>query len=439
MASFEEVAALLNEIIIEETDVPSSMDDFGGSYAYGSGSVEITRRDHRLMVQLAQQLRADPAIAESVSQRDAYDEVVTAVIDGVVAREAGTFDSGRLAAELLDRLRAGFEDWTVLWPVSGLILPNGASLEVGGLTISMLTDAKRAAIRHDMETIGRTVRLGPQGRPGSALPHVMETADQTLASSDYWAIGTVQGRRKSVRWIMEERVTVALDVLRAFALYVGIDPDRTLLGDSTSTAERRTLFFNTARGAFSDVSLYDQRRPFELNADDLRRLTDFSLFQRAQALSARTSPTDLERKILLGVLQFGEASRTRTAEGKLSNYLTAAETLLARESGENDKKRWIRVARRLALYGAFADQQGVIDTLRDLYNLRRFPVHFGHRTLRGREVVTPTDVRRAQFHAYLAILVSLEYADGRTTHEELILALDTELARRGMTPGKPVP
>lgn len=143
----------------------------------------------------------------------------------------------------------------------------------------------------------------------------------------------------------------------------------------------------------------------------------------------------MERKLIFGMMQFGSASRIRTAEEKLSAYLTVAETLLAREEGERSD-RWKKVGRRLGL--AFTEQEEVVGLCQALYNIRRFPVHFGHRTLRGRGVVTPAHVSQAQVLAYFAIFIALEHSDGVTTQDDFIQALDTTLADRGMTPGRPV-
>lgn len=233
------VQDLLTDTILGGAGIESVGENFGGWYTRPSGGVLVTRRDRELMERLVDHIRTDSVVAESANRTDVYDEVVTAVVDGTVARDAGTLDTDRLASELLARIRAGIEEWSVLWPVPGLALPEGATLRLGGLILGRLSDAQADDVRIGMEAIGRTVRRGEDGAPGSALPSIMEDTEEVLASSAYWAVGLVEGRRKAIEWIMEERVTVALDVLRVFGLYVGIDPDRTHLGEPADAATRR--------------------------------------------------------------------------------------------------------------------------------------------------------------------------------------------------------
>jgi hypothetical protein len=437
MDNIQAVADLLTEIVMQGTDIEATGDEFGGWISRSGMGVALTRRDRALMAKLTKRVRTDPIIALNASVKDVADEVSTTIFDGVTAREEGRFDADHFARDLLDRVRAGYQTWSVVWPVPGIRLPDGATLEVGGLTLGVLHADTRAAIDRDMTSIGKMVRLYNKP-PGSALPSLMNQTDRTLGSSEYWALGTIEGRRASIKWIMEERVTIALDVLRVFGLYVGIDPDQTSLGDPWRPDERRSLFYNASQGAHLDESLFELRRPYELDDAAFQRLHGFPLFQRAQQIAGIDSPTELERKILLGILQFGAASRVRTAEEKFSAYLTAAETVLAREEDERHD-RGKRVGRRLTLLDVFEDQQTAIDAMQELHAVRRLPVHFGHRTIRGWDVVTPAHIRRAKYVAYFAILVGLEHCAGHATHEAFIQALDRELVARGMTPGKPIP
>ena len=223
--------------------------------------------------------------------------------------------------------------WSVLWPIPSLTIPEGNELDLAGFTLSALSEAEVTGVREEHELIAQTMRIGEHGEPGSALPHMRDVFDKTISSSVCWARGAVRARTASVDRIAAEEIRIALAVLRTFALYIGINPDDTLLDVPPNSNIRRAILYRPGAALSFPSTRYERRIPYIMSRQQIERLRQFDLFQRAQAIAATEHPTQLEQKLLLAMLQFDTAATLDAPESKLPHYLTVIETLLAREEG----------------------------------------------------------------------------------------------------------
>jgi len=239
-----------------------------------------------------------------------------------------------------------------------------------------------------------------------------------------WAVGQVTGRDEAIERISSERLTIALDVLRTFALYLGIDPHHVHLGVSTPKAVKMSLELRPGEAMKWNASPAERRGPLELTEGLLNRLKQWNLFQRAQAIVSSENRSATEQKILLAIMQYGETSCISADWARLQGYLSVLETVLAKEGDQSDRPK--KVARRLALFWTEGNRAQPKKLVGDLYNLRRFPVHYGHRTLGGHEVVTETAIDQARNLAYIAVILALERVVGYSNHGDFIDALDKE-------------
>jgi len=129
-----------------------------------------------------------------------------------------------------------------------------------------------------------------------------------------------------------------------------------------------------------------------------------------QDISCKINSTELESKILLGIQQFGEASRLNSVGAKLQWYLSTLETILAKEDMEY-RNRSKKTAQRLAsLASGEEDQLIILERMAELYDKRRRLVHYGHRNRVGTDIVTKQDIQYARLYAYLATLIITEKA-----------------------------
>lgn len=246
----EEVSIVLGRVVREGllplAGLPMMLAQGGRILNRGGRMIVVSAHGQRLIGQLIDGLRADPAVARSLSANDADAEVVSAVF-AALGDPANVRNHAR---HLIEQLSAGHEEWTVVWPIMGLDMATGEKLDVAGFLIGPLSETDLQAVWQDVEGYAAKAILAENATPGSGGDHVREFTRQALESSGCWAVGKVVGRQDSIEMIVREELSVAYDVLRSFALYVGIDPDDTYLGLPHShdvSGRRRALRLKSVR------------------------------------------------------------------------------------------------------------------------------------------------------------------------------------------------
>lgn len=215
----EEVSALVSPVLSEGllplAGVPMLLAEGGRMINRGGRMivVSVQGQGQRLIEELVNGLRADPAVARSLSVNDMDAEVVLAVF----ATLEDPSDVRNRAHTLIERLNSGHEEWTVAWPVMGLDMAPGEKLDVAGFSIGPLQEIDLQAIWRDVEAYACPATLADDPTPGSAGDHVRAFTLQALESSGCRAIGKVVARQDSIEMIVREEVSVAYDVLRSFS------------------------------------------------------------------------------------------------------------------------------------------------------------------------------------------------------------------------------
>jgi len=399
-----------------------------GALDRGARTLYFNKEGRKLLGEMIEVVSNDKIVAQNLSIKEVETEVITTVFEAAIADDQGRLDVDNVVAALVERLEQGLGEWITVWPVLNLSMPNDRSIRLAGLTIGKVGGSERSKMTEDIEWVGRTVRIGRDGAPGSALPHIQKSTDETLASSECWGVGTIYGRKGAVEEVVEERVVIATDILRCFGMYIGIDPDETLLGIPNQPGIRRAIVYQRGQHVAFPSSIFQVPLRYELTTETLDRLEAFELFQRAQTISNAESATDLQQQILLGMMQFGLASRAASREIKIQSYITAIESLLCLERTEW-KYRVDKAGKRLALFVSEEERASLRHRLKAIYELRGGAAHWAWRNLRGREFIGQADIDELRLFAYFAVLLALTHCEGLDTHAEFIAKLD---AMRGV-------
>lgn len=428
----EEVTVLIEKILREGLvpleGLPMVMAEGGRVINRKGRMIIVSAHGQGLIEQLVDELRADQTVARSLSASDVDAEVVSAVFAAIEDRASVRNQARRL----INQLSIGQEEWTVVWPVMGLDMAPGEKLDIAGFSIGPLSATDLQAVWADVEDYASKAILADDPTPGSGADHVRGFTQQALESSGCWAIGKVLARQDSIQMIVNEELSVAFDILRSFALYVGIDPDDTYVGLPHSNDVSSALVYVPGGTFVWPNARMDTRQSYVLSKDRVEHLRNFDLFQRACEIVRKGTLTRMEEQTQLAMLQFGLSSRLERSGARLVNYLTVLETVLG---GEKGAPKGTTIGRRLSLFFAPGDRAKVRQNLEELYALRQRHAHHGQTSLRGRVVISNDDIGLAQFYAYFAILFGLrattEFTDLKKSHKEFIAAVDAESSDSG--------
>jgi len=278
--------------------------------------------------------------------------------------------------------------------------------------------------------IWNRAKLGLGTSKQKRLRNLTGIYNDIVSSSGVWFRTEIEGRQRAAFELALESCTLALDILRFFAPYIGIDPDTSALAIPTEGKREKIdyLQFEDKQSIVLGGTFGEMHFPYVLDMARLKKLTEFAQFKMIQDISCEINPTELESKILLGIQQFGEASRLNSVGAKLQWYLSTLETILAKEDVEY-RNRSKKTAQRLAsLASSEEDKLRILERMAELYDKRRRLVHYGHRNRVGIDVVTKQDIQSVRLYAYLATLIITEKAissfSNITTHNEFLDALN---------------
>lgn len=305
----EEVAFLIEKILREGLlpleGVPMVMADGGRMINRNGRMIVVSAHGQGLIEQLVDGLRADQAVARSLSASAVDAEVVSAVFATIQERTSVR----NQARGLIERLSMGREEWTIVWPVMGLDMAPGEKLDIAGFSIGPLSATDLQAVWADVEDYASKAILADDPTPGSGANHVRRFTQQALESAGCWAIGKVIAHQDSIQMIVSEELSVAFDVLRSFALYMGIDPDDSYVGLPHSNDVRSALVYVPKATFVWPNARMDTRQSCVLSKDRVERSRNFDLFQRACEIVRKDTLTRMEEQTQLATRQFGLPSR----------------------------------------------------------------------------------------------------------------------------------
>jgi len=444
MPSQHELPQVLLELVEDERldpMDPESITKRAALYMRNSQELMLTKHGLELLQELIDAFYADPIVKENLDRTQVTDQVIDMTMKAAHAHDAKQLEAPSLIADLVTELHAGLEDWHFLVLVFGLQIRCDRTMAIAGMTLGPLSNNERMEQLARADRIGRSAFFVDNPEPGSAYQHIMEEHTEFLEGDNCWARGTIRCHEDALDRLVKERLNiVALNVLRCFAALLQRDPDRLSLGEPNPGVANKILHYKVTPEGNVDrfdwgYSRYGDRLPFVLGMPDIEYLQGLESFNQVRDLVEKwieipDSVNPLENKLLLGILQFGTASALDPLEVKLQNYLTVLETLYGRDRAD-DNEGFKQPGRRASLMLEANDRENFRDEVRRLYAVRRLPVHYGARNLRGHDVVTPGDVRSAQRVALESILYALkrapEFVDDQS-HEGFLDALDNELS-----------
>ena len=120
----------------------------------------------------------------------------------------------------------------------------------------------------------------------------------------------------------------------------------------------------------------------------------------------------------MGIQQYAEATRLPSLGLRLVWYISALETVLAKENEGNRHKKVEKRIRKLL--GESASRK-----ICPLYDKRRKPVHYGYRNRIGNELISDVDVHVARDLAYLGIISALSYENNFEEHDYFLDYIDS--------------
>jgi len=418
---------LIKEGLIDSEDrltMPS------GIYSRAGVSINVNRKGRVLISELVREFQKDKFLSTSFSNKELENEIIDSVLEAALALDKGKSSIEEVVTTLLNRLNSERDNWLIILPIIGIELFEGAEIRLAGGAIRAFTEEDSRKLNRDAMDIWSTLRYEDVVRQ-KRISELNGVLKDILSSSKVWFQTSVEGKREAAYSLALESCTLALDVLRFFALYVGIDPDTTALAIPTEGRKGKIdyLQFKGNKMVVLGGRLGEIVHPYTLDIKRLEKLVNFQQFKIVQEISAKINPNEVENKILLAIQQFGEASRLNSSGAKLQWYLSTLETILAKENDEY-RDRGKKVSRRLALLiGNDKSKSKIINDMDELYKIRQGPVHYGHRNRVGSEIVTKQDIADARFFAYLGTLRAIEYLSKVSSHDDLLNALDTQISR----------
>lgn len=421
------LATILNEGLIESEDkttMPS------GIYSRSGVSIMVNMKGRAHIDELVGELRKDKVLRISLSQQEMESEIVDSLVEAAVALDKGRLSLPDVITGLLNRVNQGRKNWRIFLPIIGIDFPEGVELKLVGGVIHTMGEKNTKRLRRNAMYIWDGAKLRTKKSKQKRLRDLTGIFDDIVSSSGVWFRTEVEGRQRAALELALESSTLALDILRFFAPYIGIDPDTSALAIPTEGKRGKLdyLQFEDQKSVVLGGMFGEMHFPYVFDMAKLKKLTEFAQFKVIQDISCKSNPTELESKILLGIQQFGEASRLNSVGAKLQWYLSALETILAKEEVEY-RNRSKKTAQRLAsLASSEEGKLRVLARMDELYNKRRRLVHYGHRNRVGSDVVNKQDIQSARLYAYLATLIITEKTispfSNITSHNEFLDALN---------------
>jgi len=420
------LTCLCHEALIEESESNPPVTFFtrapeGKTIAQEATTISLNQQGYGFLREIIDQLRHNKKWAVELSKEELEQEVVTALFEGTSALQEGNFDVDKLIESLLDRLGEGVATWEVYIPIANLELPEGSQLSLAGGMFKELTSREKDILRGEHVGIWRQAKWETPEKMESGMKVLAQSLEETITSSKFWYCIQVNGRAQAARSQAIEAAMLAMDILCFFALFNGINPEVFAPRFPNQTGRGIMNYIQIVKGQSCQISS-ELGIPFSygLDAPRFNKLTRLAEFQKLQQISNKSDPSQLEQKFLLGVQQYAEATRLPSASLRLVWYLSALETVLAKENEQERHQRHEKVGKRLRkLLGATA-----ADMVGPLYNKRRKPVHYGHRNRIGNELITDAEIQRARTLAYLGIVSALSKLDNHTDHNVFLDYLD---------------
>jgi len=435
------VATLLTRIVsegrFEATD--QVVEPPGYVYALPGKEVCLTQEASDQLDEIATEFWRIAVLNETRKSDEVIDLVLETVATVALDFDDQSFDADSLVSDLFDRLLVGYSDWHTWAVVHGVNMADGERLEIGGFVLGRLSTAEREEHLARANRIGRTVFFVDNSELGSEHAPVTESNREYLDGTDCWARTVVYCRESDVDRVIEKRIQdVVFNVLRFCALEIGYSPDQLSLGESDSGLSKTVLYYKVdEKGEGNRVHRTRRRlhgrRPLRLFHNQIRYLEQSVTFQAVQRVATTytddpSSLTNMQRRLLFSLMQFGTAASIERPEIKLSTYLTVLEGLFSGEQGRHSDPHG-DAADRLSLCLPDGERSHFCEHVDHLYDLRWEPMHRAERNLRDIQVVDESDVFWARDLARRAILYALERGQADTDHGTFIKRLDAELGK----------
>ena len=420
------LTCLCQEALIEESESNPPAFFFtrapkGKTIEQEATTIFLNKQGYLLLQEIIAQLRQNKKWVVELSKEELEQEVVTALFEGTQALQEGNFDVTELIKSLLQRLGKGVATWEVYLPIADLELPEGSQLTLGGGIFKELTSREKDIMRDELVGIRRQANWETPEKMESEMKFLAQRLEETITSSKFWYYIQVNGRAQAAKNQAIEAAMLAMDILRFFALFNRINPEVFAPRFPSQTGRGVMRYIQIVKGQCSKIgSESGVTFPYSLDALSFDKLIKHAKFQKLQQISNKSDPSQLEQKFLLGVQQYAEATRLPSASLRLVWYLSALETVLAKETEKERHKRHEKVGKRLRkLLGDTA-----ADMVGPLYDKRRKPVHYGHRNRIGDELITDAESQYAKALAYLGIVSALSKLDNHMDHDVFLDYLD---------------
>lgn len=423
------ITQLCREALAEETESDPPVTFYtrapeGKTISEEATTVSLNRRARELLNTVVEEIR-DKRWSIELSRKELEQEVVTTLFEGTQALLENSFDEDALIESLLSRLSEKSLTWDVYLPILGLELPEGCHLTLAGGTLKELTNDEKHNLRDEYITIWRQARWNSPEKMQSGINKLTEQLEETINSSKFWYHIQVYGRAQSAKNQAVEAAALAMDILRFFALFNGINPEVFNLSFPHQAVTGEMKYLQIAKSQSCELHS-ELGILFAYRVDEARyaKLTKLPEFQRLQLMSNKPDPTQVEQKALLGIQQYAEATRLPPLGLRLVWYLSSLETVLAKETeGERHKKVERRIGKLLGSKAA--------ERVNPLYDKRRKLVHYGHRNRVGEELITDVEAQHARNLAYLGVVSALREVGEISSHDAFLDHLDALPTNRG--------
>ena len=268
-------------------------------------------------------------------------------------------------------LESAAAEHRLLFPVSDLHVQS--PLTLGSVTVSTFPEG----IFEELES--KWVD-GPSAGAHAQSCQSMRRDFQGLAVAET----SVFGEPIRAQEIAAERVDLAVGVLRFFTP-PGVTSRVARWGYAPQRTDRIFITDPTGKLLITSVAIIDRPGPMVLSDDRRDTLLDVGLSEVRDIL-ARSSRTDFEETLLMGMVTFGRAALTPDLREKMIWYCAGLESILLRDSSEPILHN---LSERLAMfaYDTVEERTVALKEVKEGYSLRSQFVHHGAEIEEG-EVVT---------------------------------------------------
>lgn len=401
------LVSLCREALAEETGSDQPVIFYtrapkGKTIAEESTTISLNSRAYTLLQEIVTQLRQDKKLSVEFSKKELEQEVITSLFE---ASWNSAPDAQVLSASLVARLAEGRETWVIYLPIAGLDLPDKGELHLAGGVLRALPDDEKDLLRSQCTQIWSQATWRSLRHAESGTGALSQHFDEALASSEVWYLIQVNGRQQAARNQAIEAAVLAMDILAFFALLNGIDPEVFACHFPHQATRGIMKSIQVASGKACSLPS-ESGFPFAYTLDSSRysKLLNLQEFKQIQVISNSEAPNPVQRRFLLGVQQYAEATRLPSLSARLVWYLSALETLLLKETERTSratvKKRLCRIL-----------DSKVAQRLDSLYDKRIKSVHYGYRNQVSADFVAEADIHDAKSLSYLGIILALKYSD----------------------------